>query len=217
MSAKIYDTLLWEYVQNPGVRWLSLEKLADRKLWYEMLSFDDLVKKQKLNHFWEVDLELASKYSGEDVYITYQLFCEQELSDIEKKILNEIDLPFIEILKNMEINWVKISRDRLKELWITLEKEILKLENSIYEEVWEEFNINSPKQVWWILFDKLKLPKWKKTKTGWSVSADVLENLAKEFPIADKIINYRHFSKINSTFVNWLLDLLDENDLLHTY
>ena len=216
MSAKIYDTLLWEYVKNPGVRWLSLEKLADRKLWYEMLSFDDLVKKQKLNHFWEVDLELASKYSGEDVYITYQLFCEQELSDIEKKILNEIDLPFIEILKNMEINWVKISRDRLKELWITLEKEILKLENSIYEEVWEEFNINSPKQVWWILFDKLKLPKWKKTKTGWSVSADVLENLAKEFPIADKIINYRHFSKINSTFVNWLLDLLDENDLLHT-
>jgi len=59
---------------------------------------------------------LASKYSGEDVYITYQLFCEQELSDIENKILNEIDLPFIEILKNMEITGVKICRDRLKEL-----------------------------------------------------------------------------------------------------
>ena len=214
--AKFYDTMLAEYVQNPWVRGLSLEKLADRKLWYEMLSFDDLVKKQKLNHFWEVDLELASKYSGEDVYITYQLFCEQELSDIENKILNEIDLPFIEILKNMEITGVKICRDRLKELWIIFENEADKFEKLIYEISQEEFNINSPKQVWGILFDKLELPKWKKTKTGWSVSADVLENLAREFPIAEFIIKYRHFTKLNSTFVNWLLDLLDENDLLHT-
>ena len=214
--AKFYDTLLAEYVKNPWVRWLALDKIAERKLGYEMISFDEIVKKQKLNHFWEVNLELASKYSGEDVYITYKLFENQELSENEENILYKMDLPFIEILKNMEITWVKISRDRLKELWIILEKEVLNFQNSIYEEVGEEFNINSPKQVWWILFDKLWLPKWKKTKTGWSVSADVLENLAKEFPIADKIINYRHFSKINSTFVNWLLDLLDENDLLHT-
>lgn len=216
MSAKIYDTLLWEYIQNPGVRWLSLEKLADRKLWYEMLSFDDLVKKNKLDNFSQVDLELASKYSGEDVYITYQLFCEQELSEVETKILDEMDLPFIEILKNMEITGVKISRDRLKELWTIFENEALKYEKLIYEISKEEFNINSPKQVGGILFDKLNLPKWKKTKTGWSVSADVLENLAKEFPIAEFIIKYRHFTKLNSTFVNWLLDLLDENDLLHT-
>ena len=216
MSAKIYDTLLWEYIQNPGVRWLSLEKLADRKLWYEMLSFDDLVKKNKLDNFSQVDLELASKYSGEDVYITYQLFCEQELSEVETKILDEMDLPFIEILKNMEITGVKISRDRLKELWTIFENEALKYEKLIYEISKEEFNINSPKQVGGILFDKLNLPKWKKTKTGWSVSADVLENLAKEFPIAEFIIKYRHFTKLNSTFVNWLLDLLDENDFLHT-
>jgi len=218
MSAKIYDTLLWEYVQNPGVRWLSLEKLSERKLDYEMISFDELVKKQKLQNFSEVNLELASKYSAEDVYITYKLFQEQkeDLSEKEQDILEKMDFPFIEVLKNMEITWVKISRDRLKELWIILEKEILNLQNSIYEEVWEEFNINSPKQVWAILFDKLELPKWKKTKTGWSVSAEVLDNLAREFPIAKKITDYRHFSKINSTFINWLLDLLDENDLLHT-
>ena len=127
-----------------------------------------------------------------------------------------MDLPFIEILKNMEITGVKISRDRLKELWTIFENEALKYEKLIYEISKEEFNINSPKQVGGILFDKLNLPKWKKTKTGWSVSADVLENLAKEFPIAEFIIKYRHFTKLNSTFVNWLLDLLDENDLLHT-
>ena len=214
--AKIYDTLLAEYVKNPWVRWLWLDKLASKKLNYEMISFDELVKKQKLNNFWEVELDIASKYSGEDVYITYKLFEEQELDEKQEKILEEIDLPFIEILKNMELTGVKISRDRLKELWIILEKEASILEKEIYNIAEEEFNINSPKQVWWILFDKLLLPKWKKTKTGWSVSADVLENLSKEFEIARKIIDYRHYTKINSTFVNWLLDLLDENDLLHT-
>ena len=216
--AKIYDTLLAEYIQNPWVRGLSLDKLADRKLNYEMIKFDDLVKKQKLKNFAEVDLETASKYSAEDVYITYKLFEEQQekLDETQQKILDEIDFPFIEVLKNMEITGVKISRDRLKELWIIFEKEINDLQNSIFDEVGEEFNINSPKQVGEILFDKLNLPKWKKTKTGWSVSAEVLNNLAKEFPIAKKIVDYRHFSKLNSTYINWLLDLLDENDLLHT-
>jgi len=214
--AKIYDTLLAEYVKNPWVRWLWLDKLASKKLNYEMISFDELVKKQKLNNFWEVELDIASKYSAEDVYITYKLFEEQELDEKQEKILEEIDIPFIEILKNIELTGVKISRDRLKELGIILEKEAGILEKEIYDIAWEEFNINSPKQVWIILFDKLELPKWKKTKTGWSVSADVLENLSKEYEIARKIIDYRHYTKINSTFVNWLLDLLDENDLLHT-
>jgi len=214
--AKIYDTLLWEYIQNPWVRWLTLEKLSERKMDYEMKNIDDLVKKEKLKNFSEVDLGLASEYSSEKSYIIYKLFQEQELSISDKKILEEIDFPFIHVLKDMEITGVKISRDRLKELWIIFENEALRLEKLIYEICGEEFNINSPKQVWWILFDKLELPKWKKTKTGWSVSADVLENLSKEFPIADHIIKYRHFTKLNSTFVNGLLDLLDEDDLLHT-
>jgi len=227
--AKIYDTLLAEYVKNPWVRWLSLDKLSERKLNYEMISYDEIAKKNKLKDFSELDLETAVKISAEKSYITYKLFEEQEeeldkmlskglKSSVDKlnDILENIDFPFIEILKNMELTGVKISRDRLKELWIILEKEAWTLEKEIYEIAEEEFNINSPKQVWWILFDKLWLPKWKKTKTGWSVSAEVLENLSKEFDIARKIIDYRHYTKINSTFVNWLLDLLDENDLLHT-
>ena len=168
--AQIYDTLIWEYIKNPWDRGLSLDKLAKRKFNYEMISFDDLVKKQKLSDFSEVDLQTASKYSAEDVYITYKLFEEQEKSlplqggDLEGDILNDIEIPLIEILKQMELNWVKIDRDRLKELWVIFENEIIKLSNSIYEEVWEEFNISSPKQVWEILFEKLKLPKAKKLK-----------------------------------------------------
>ncbi len=214
---KIYDTLIWEYIKNPWEKGLSLDKLAKRYFNYEMINFDNIVKKQKLHDFSQVDLKLASKYSAEDVYITHKLFKKQQEEGIlDNKVLNKIELPLVEVLKYIEITWVKIDRDRLKELWTIFENEIIKLSNSIYEEVGEEFNISSPKQVGEILFEKLKLPKWKKTKTGWSVNAETLESLAKEHPIAAKIIEYRHYSKLNSTYIIGLLDLLDENYLLHT-
>ncbi len=215
--AKIYDTLLWEYIKNPWNRQLSLDKIALREFEYEMVSFDSLVKQQKLSSFAEVDIKKASTYSAEDVYITYKLFQKQEKENItQNKILQDIELPLLSVLKEMEITWVKIDRDRLKELGTIFENEIIKLSNSIFKEIWEEFNISSPKQVWEILFEKLKLPKWKKTKTWWSVNAETLENLALTHPIAQKIIDYRHYSKLKSTYIDWLLDLLDQNDLLHT-
>jgi len=215
--SQIYDTLLWEYVKNPWVRGLALDKLAERHFNYEMISFDGIVKKQKLKDFSEVELELAAHYSWEDVYITNKLYLEQkESKNTENKILTEIELPLINVIKDIEITWVKIDRDRLKELGTIFENQIIELSNSIYKEVDEEFNISSPKQVWEILFEKLQLPKGKKTKTGWSVNAETLENLAKEHPIAKKIIDYRHYSKLNSTYVTGLIDLLDENDFLHT-
>ena len=215
--SQIYDTLLWEYVKNPWVRWLALDKLAERYFNYEMISFDEIVKKQKLKDFSEVELDLAANYSGEDVYITYKLFeAQNELNLLENKILSDIEIPLIKVLKDVEINWVKVDRDRLKELGTIFEKQIIDLSNSIYEEVDQEFNISSPKQVWEILFDKLQLPKWKRTKTGWSVNAEVLESLSHEHPIAKKIIDYRHYSKLNSTYVTWLIELLSEEDMIHT-
>ena len=216
MKARIYDTLIWEYVKNPGVRWLSLDKLSDRLFDYEMINYKDITDKKHLN-FSEVDILKAAEYSGEDVYMTNMLFQKHKGEWVlENKILNEIEIPLIEVIKEIEMTWVKIDRDRLKELWSIFENEIIRLSNSIYEEVWLEFNISSPKQVWERLFDKLWLPKWKKTKTWWSVWIEVLENLSREFPICQKIIDYRHYSKLNSTYITWLLDLVDENDLIHT-
>jgi len=104
MSAQIYDTLLWEYIKNPWDRWLSLDKLAERKFNYEMISFDDLVKKQKLSDFSEVNLKKAWQYSVEDVYITNKLFLQQEKDKIiENKVLKEIEIPLIKVLENIEI------------------------------------------------------------------------------------------------------------------
>lgn len=214
--AKYYDTLLWEYIQNPWARWLSLDKLALKDMNYEMISYDTISEKKKLN-FKQVELEKAAIYSCEDVYITNKLYLKQEEKKvIDYKILNEIEFPVLEVIKQMEIDGVKIERNKLKWIWLLLENEISSLEKQIHTEADTEFNIKSPKQVWEVLFEKLQLPKWKKTKTWYSVSADVLWELAHQFPIAQKIVDYRHYSKLQSTYIDWLLDIADSNDFVHT-
>lgn len=214
--AKIYDTLLWEYIQNPWMRWLSLDKLSWKELNYRMMSYNEITNKWKIN-FKDIDLKLAAKYSWEDVYITNKFFQKQKADKVnENDILNNIELPLIEVIKEMEIDWVKVDRDKLKWIWILLENEIFDLEKKIFKISDEEFNINSPKQVWNILFEKLALPKGKKTKTGYSVSADVLWELSHEFKIAQMIVDYRHYSKLLSTYIEGLSNLLDDDDFLHT-
>ena len=216
MKAKIYDTLIWEYIKNPGIKWLSLDKLASKEFNYMMISYDYITNKKKLN-FSDVALEQASIYSAEDVYITHKLFKKHKQEKTNRnKVLNDIEIPLIQVLKDMEINWVCVDRDTLKWIWILLDQEISNLEKSIYDDVGEEFNIKSPKQVGEILFEKLALPKWKKTKTGYSVSAEVLWELAHEYPVAQKIVDYRHYTKLKSTYIEWLLDLIDNNSLVHT-
>jgi len=216
MSAKFYDTLLWEYIKNPWIKWLSLDKLSVKEFWYKMISYDEITQKKKIN-FKDVKLEQASIYSWEDVYITNLLHKKHlEEKTTDNKILKKIEIPLIKVLQKMEIDWVYVDSDRLKWIWLLLENEIIRLEKSIYEEVGEEFNIKSPKQVGNILFEKLALPKWKKTKTGYSVNADVLWELSHNYPIAQNIIDYRHFTKLQSTYIEWLLELIDEKWLVHT-
>ena len=214
--ARFYDTMLAEYIKNPWIRWIGLDKLSTKEFNYMMISYDSVTDKSKIN-FKDVDLKVASIYSWEDVYITNKLY-EKQIADWDSSnfVLNNIELPLMQVLKKMEINWVKIHRDKLKEIWTLLENEILRLEKNIYVLADTTFNINSPKQVWDILFEKLALPKWKKTKTGYSVNAEVLWDLAHEFEIAQMIVDYRHYSKLLSTYINWLSELLDDNDLLHT-
>lgn len=216
MSAKFYDTLLWEYIKNPWIKGIWLDKLSQKDFWYRMVSYDEITDKWKIN-FRDVLLKKASIYSWEDVYITNKLY-EKHLRENTStdKILNEIEIPLIQVLKKMEIDWVCIDRDRLKWIGTILTNEIKRLEKSIYDEVEEEFNINSPKQVASILFEKLALPKWKKTKTGFSVWAEVLWELAHDYQIAQKIVDYRHYSKLQSTYIEWLLDLIDDNSFVHT-
>lgn len=216
---KYYDTLIWEYIKSPWTRGLWLDRLAEKYFDYKMISYDEVTSKWSIN-FCDVDLLTASNYSWEDVYITNKIYEKQlkdnSFSDKEVKILEEIENPLLLVLKDMEISWVKISRDRLKWIGILLEQEIKTLKKEIIDFIWEDFNINSPKQVWDMLFWKLWLPKWKKTKTGYSVNAEVLWDLAHEYDVAQNIVDYRHYTKLLSTYINWLTNLLDDNDLVHT-
>ncbi|MDD2907310.1 MAG: DNA polymerase [Candidatus Gracilibacteria bacterium] len=214
--ARFYDTMLAEYIKNPGIRGIGLDKLSTKEFNYMMISYDSVTDKAKIN-FKDVDLKQASIYSGEDVYITNKLYEKQVLEGTsENSVLTEIEIPLLHVLKEMEISGVKINRDKLKEIGILLENEISRLEKNIYEIADTTFNINSPKQVGDVLFEKLALPKGKKTKTGYSVGAEVLGELAFEFEIAQMIVDYRHYSKLLSTYINGLSNLLDENDFLHT-
>ncbi len=213
--AKFYDTLLAEYVKHPWTRWLGLDNLAKQELDYEMMSYDTVTNKKKLD-FKDVDLDLAAKYSWEDVYMTAQLKKQQDSQTQSLDLLFDMEIPVMQVLKDMEITGVTVDKEKLIEIWKKLKKEALDLQTKIHETAGEEFNINSPKQVWEILFGKLELPKWKKTKTWWSVSADVLENLASDYPIAKDIVLFRHYSKILSTYVVGISDLLDKNSLVHT-
>jgi len=209
--AKFYDTLIWEYLKNPWTRGLSLDDLAARLFDYEKINYKDITNNAKVN-FRDVDLETAWDYSVEDVYITEKLYRKQleELTPEDKKILEEMDFPLLSVLRTMENNWVKIDSSQLEEIWEILKKELKILQDEIFELAGSQFNINSPKQVGYILFEKLDLPKGKKTKTWYSVNAEVLESLSKNFPIAEKIVTFRHYNKLLSTYVEGLLVLVNK-------
>ena len=127
-----------------------------------------------------------------------------------------IEIPVARVLAKMEINGIKVLPDTLTQLQDEFAGELSKMEKEIYEEAGEEFNINSPKQLGHILFEKMGLKPIKKTKTGYSTSVDVLNQLKDENPIIEKILSYRQIAKIQSTYVNGLLDVIQKDGRIHT-
>lgn len=205
--AKIYDTLVWEYIKRPWSRNLWLDSLALRKFDLEKIKYKDLTNNAKIQ-FSEVSFDDAARYSIEDVFVTKALYNEQidTMTDSEKKLMEEIDMPLLEVLVSMEEEGLCLDLDKLSEIWDLLEKEIEVLQKQIYVDAWEEFNISSPKQVSHILFEKMALTPIKKTKTWYSVNAEVLEELAISYPFVEKIVTYRHYTKLLSTYVMGLKD-----------
>ncbi len=132
------------------------------------------------------------------------------------ELYNDIELPLTVILKEMEENGILVLKEELVSFSERLDKDIKSLEKDIYKDCGEEFNINSPKQLGTILFDKLKLPYGKKTKTGYSTSADILEKLKMEDPVVEKILNYRQLTKLKSTYADGLYDYIDPDGRIRT-
>ncbi len=131
------------------------------------------------------------------------------------QLFYEIEMPLVYSLFTMEETGIRVERDRLKEYGDRLKIRIKETEQKIYEQTGENFNINSPKQLGEILFEKMKLPGGKKNKTGYSTAADVLEKLAPDYPVIEQILDYRQLTKLNSTYADGLAAYIGSDERIH--
>ena len=214
-----FDTMLASYLLNPNRSRHNLEDVSMNYLSLKKQSFKEVTDKGKKN-FKEVSVEDAAKYSGEDSAVTLKLRNLLE-PEIEKqglsKLFNDIEMPLIEVLADMEMAGVKIDLSLMNILSEELGKELSALVKRIYFLAGEEFNINSPKQLQEILFQKIGLRTIKKTKTGFSTDVDVLEQLSLEHELPKEILEHRTLSKVKSTYVDALPRIVNhKTGRLHT-
>ncbi|MCB5950960.1 DNA polymerase I [Enterococcus sp. BWT-B8] len=160
--------------------------------------FSHLARKIKAIHFLSEKLD--------------QELIEKNQSDLFYKM----ELPLSKILGDMEITGIRVDAQRLREMGVEFSERLRQIEQTIYKEAGEEFNLNSPKQLGVILFEKMGLPVIKKTKTGYSTAVDVLEQLKEQAPIVEDILTYRQIAKIQSTYIEGLLKVIQPDDKIHT-
>ncbi|MEM8926682.1 MAG: DNA polymerase I [Bacteroidota bacterium] len=210
VQGKLFDTMLAHYLINPDMRH-NMDVLAETYLNYTPVSITELIGKKGKNQLSmrQVPLEKQTEYAVEDADITYQLAqhfkpeLEQAKTD---RLFEEIEVPLLQVLADMEREGINLDQAFLKELSTHLEVDIKALESKIYELAGEQFNIASPKQLGDILFGKMNLvDKPKKTKTGqYSTSEEVLSYLAKDHEIIQNVLDYRGLTKLKSTYVDAL-------------
>ncbi len=154
--------------------------------------------------------------AAETLYRVYPKQKEKILAEQMRKLYYEIELPLCTVLARMEQAGFCIDRNALETYGAGLTENIARLQKEIYDKAGQEFNINSPKQLGQVLFEDLKIPSGKKTKTGWSTNAEVLEKLRGQYPIVQDVLDYRMYAKLKSTYADGLLRALSPDGRLHT-
>ena len=210
VSSPIYDTMVAHYLINPDMRH-NLDTLSESYLNYSPISIESLIGKKGKNQISmrDVSIDKITDYASEDADITLQLKSifdkEIEVNNLSK-IFYDIEIPMINVLSEMETEGIKIDTSYLEKLDKEFEEDLEKLKKEIFKKSGEEFNLNSPKQLGEILFDKLKLvSKPKKTKTGqYSTSEEVLSSLANDHKIIEDILEWRSLDKLQNTYVKSL-------------
>ena len=210
VKGKLFDTMLAHYIINPDMRH-NMDVLAETYLGYRPKPITDLIGKKGKNQgsMRDVPLDQQTEYAAEDADITWQLkeHFEKELGKNEQRaLLDKVELQLVRVLAAMELAGISIDVPYLNEMSKVLQQEATALEQRIFEQAGETFNLASPKQLGPILFDKLKLiDKPKKTKTGqYSTAEEVLSTLAKDHPIVADILEWRSVQKLNNTYVSAL-------------
>ncbi len=214
----IIDTGVAGYLLNPLKSTYDYDDIARDYLGLTVKRREDLIGKQSLAKAIEEQPKQFTVYAGYMAYIpfvAYDILREKLDENGMLKLFDEIEMPLIYSLDRMEKVGVEVKKDELKEYGDKLVGRIDTLESEIYDLTGEKFNINSPKQLGVILFEKLQLPHGKKTKTGYSTSADVLEKLAPEHEEVAKILEYRQLTKLKSTYADGLAVYIREDGRIH--
>ncbi len=207
----MFDLEIAAYIMNPSKSTYKLDDIImeelniilDNKNENEQVTFDGFGE-EKINNKEKVARYARYIYKCKEKYI----------KDLEEKnqlkLFNEIEMPLLKVLAEMEFEGVFVDKKMLDEYSVDLNQKVDNLMKDIWETAGIEFNINSPKQLGEVLFERLKLPVVKKTKTGYSTDGDVLEKIREEHPVIDKILEYRTLSKLKATYVDGMIPLINE-------
>jgi DNA polymerase I len=215
-----FDTMLASYVIDPDQKH-GMDDLSEKYLKYKPIPLSSLIgEKKDPSHIFEVNLNSLSEYSAEDADITFRLYeiLSKELKKEKlEKLAYEVEFPLAPVLEDIEYTGINVDRNVLKELSKDFDKEIKDYTKKIYKLAGEEFNINSPKQLQVILFNKLGLQSGKKTKTGFSTDARSLDLLRGEHKIIESILDYRQLTKLKSTYADALQTMINpKTGRIHT-
>jgi DNA polymerase-1 len=216
VDGELFDTMIAHYLIQPDLKH-NLEYLAEVYLQYQMVPIEDLIGKKgnsKQKSMREVDLAVIKEYAGEDADITWQLY--QILREDLKsrnlwQLAMQVEMPLVRVLAEIERSGFKIDEEILQNYSSLLKKELIEIESTIYHSACQKFNINSPKQMGEVLFEKMQIADGtQKTKTKqFSTSEDVLLKIANKHPIINQILEFRGIQKLLSTYVDALPQLID--------
>lgn len=216
---KYFDMTVAAYLLNPLLGDYPYDGVAKDYLSIVLSSKKDYLGKLTCEQMIKEDEKKVVDYACYEAYVAWK---SKEIleSNLKEKGMYElyenIEMPLVFVLYDMEKEGIRADGDKLKEYSRELAVSINKIEKRIYEEAGEEFNINSPKQLGVVLFEKLQLPNEKKTKTGYSTSAEVLDKLAPDHPIVADVLEYRQLSKLKSTYADGLINFIEQDGKIHT-
>lgn len=217
----VFDTMIGQYLLNPAQSNYSINELGKEYLNIYGKDLEELLGKGKnKKRYKDLPVETRAEHVAQTLDLIHgirepinRLIEEQEMIEL----YYEVELPLVEVLANMEYYGFKVDLDVLNQLGEEFQGEIDSLTKEIYTLAGKEFNINSPKQMGEILFDELNLPVIKKTKTGYSTDAEVLDKLKGQHEIIEKILKYRQMVKLKSTYIDGLINVVDkETNKIHS-
>lgn len=214
-----FDIKIAAYLLNPLKSDYAKEDIASEYCKMDMQGYQELFGKLSAREAWEQKKEAYIAYLMNEAAVAYRAYgsLSEKLENTEMdRLFYEMEMPLSYVLFRMEKEGIRLKPEELKHYGDTLAERMQVLEQEIYSQAGREFNINSPKQLGEVLFDEMKLPGGKKTKTGYSTAADVLEKLAVDHPFVKDVLEYRGLAKLKSTYADGLVCYVDDNNRIHT-